>query len=185
MARRLIAGAPPVTAIGRGRASSSTRRPGAHARRMARAARRCSACGASRDARASGAADEATAHRRPHPRLPGRRFPSVGALTRRRCASSARSAISTGSSRSACRIARPWLDHGAGASGIRSARDAGAAATRPLSLPAGRGRGCTRYRWARSMPASSSPAISASPPTARRSCAWRSGSATCTRASTR
>ena len=42
---------------------------------------------------------------------------------------------------------------------------------------------CTRSRSARSMPASSSPGISASPPTARPSSGWNSGSATCIRAS--
>ena len=45
-------------------------------------------------------------------------------------------------------------------------------------------RGCIRFRSARCMPASSSRAISASPPTARRSRGWRSGSAMSTRAST-
>ena len=44
-------------------------------------------------------------------------------------------------------------------------------------------RGCTRSLSGRSMPASSNPATSASPPTARRWCGWRSGWATCTRAS--
>ena len=46
-----------------------------------------------------------------------------------------------------------------------------------------RARACTRSRSGRCMPASSSPDISASPPTARRWCGWRSGSATSTRAS--
>ena len=45
-------------------------------------------------------------------------------------------------------------------------------------------KGCTRSRSGRCTPASSSPAISASPPTARPWCGWRSGSATSTRAST-
>ena len=42
---------------------------------------------------------------------------------------------------------------------------------------------CTRWRWARCMPASSSPATSASRSSARRCCGSRSVSATCTRAS--
>ena len=47
------------------------------------------------------------------------------------------------------------------------------------------GEACTRFRSARSMPASSSRAISASPPTARPWCGWKSGSAMSTRASRR
>ena len=43
---------------------------------------------------------------------------------------------------------------------------------------------CTRFRSARCMPASSSPAISVSPPMARQWCGSSSASATCTRAST-
>ena len=55
-----------------------------------------------------------------------------------------------------------------------------------LPVPAGGRRGaCTRSRSVRCMPASSSPAISASPPMASMSCGWSSGSATCTRASNR
>ena len=48
-----------------------------------------------------------------------------------------------------------------------------------------RAKACTRFRSARCMPASSSPAISASPPMASTSCGWSSGSAMCTRASSR
>ena len=54
---------------------------------------------------------------------------------------------------------------------------------RPMLSCRSRARACTRSRSARCMPASSSPAISASPPTARPWCGWRSGSATSTRAS--
>ena len=56
---------------------------------------------------------------------------------------------------------------------------------RRLRLPSPpKARRCTRSPSARCTPASSSPAISASPPTARPSCGSRSGWATCTRAST-
>ena len=80
---------------------------------------------------------------------------------------------------------RPWLDHGSwgvrhplgGTPGRSRRREA-------LRLPAGRGRRpAPDSRSGRCMPASSSPAISASPPMARRWCGWRSGSAMCTRAS--
>jgi hypothetical protein len=54
---------------------------------------------------------------------------------------------------------------------------------RPTPSCRPRAKACTRSRSARCTPASSSPAISASPPTARRSCGSRSGSATSTRAS--
>ncbi len=57
------------------------------------------------------------------------------------------------------------------------------APARPTRSCRPRARACTRSRSARCMPASSSPGISASPPTARPWSAWRSASATSTRAS--
>ena len=69
-----------------------------------------------------------------------------------------------------------------------SARRRGAPRRRTRALSRScrpRARACTRFRSARCMPASSSPDISASPPTARPWCGWSSGSATCTRASRR
>jgi hypothetical protein len=68
--------------------------------------------------------------------------------------------------------ARPWLDHGRW--GKR--RPLGAATFSPSRATA-----CTRSRSVRSMPASSNPAISASPPMARPWCGWRNGWATSTR----
>ena len=62
----------------------------------------------------------------------------------------------------------------AGACGIRSAAtEAAPADARPTSSSRPKARACTRSRSARSMPASSSPGISASPPTARPWSAWR------------
>ena len=113
-------------------------------------------------------------------------FPRSARCIRRPSGSSARSAISSASSRSASPDTRPWLDHGrwgVRASARRRARRAGDA-RRPMPSCRSRARACTRFRSARCMPASSSPAISASPPTARRWCGWRSGSAMSTRAST-
>ncbi len=61
---------------------------------------------------------------------------------------------------------------------------AAAAASRPMPSCRSRARACIRCRSARSMPASSSPAISASPPRARPWCGWRRGLAISTRGST-
>ena len=79
---------------------------------------------------------------------------------------------------------RPWLDHGLWGVRIRSAtaRSAPSSLRLTRSCPS-KARACTRSRSARCMPASSSPGISASPPTARRWCGSKSGSAMCTRAS--
>ena len=75
------------------------------------------------------------------------------------------------------------------ASGTCSIRSATAATrrrrARPMRSCRPRARACTRFRSGRCMPASSSPAISASPPTARPWCGSSSASATCTRASSR
>ena len=60
-------------------------------------------------------------------------------------------------------------------------RAAASRSATPSSAP--KGSGCTRFRSGRCTPGSSSRAISASTPAARRSCGWRSGSATSTRAS--
>ena len=65
----------------------------------------------------------------------------------------------------------------------RGRRRCGAIRPTTISFPSP-GRGCTRSRSARCMPASSSPGISASPSTARSWRGWKSGSAMCTRAST-
>ncbi len=100
---------------GPGRASSSTRTAGA-SRSTQLAAGDWTLLGLWGDA---GAVHMARARRgsrrdrRRHPRLPGRPL-SLGrrACTRRRSGSSARSAISSASSRSALPDTRPWLDHG-------------------------------------------------------------------------
>lgn len=82
---------------------------------------------------------------------------------------------------------RPWLDHGAweieNPLGTRAAcalRDPADYAFLPVH-----GRGCIRFRSDRCTPASSSPPISASPPTAKSWRGWRNGSAMCTRGSMR
>ena len=83
--------------------------------------------------------------------------------------------------------ARPWLDHGFWdvQHPLGDARSAAPASARRTRSCRPRARACTRSRSVRCMPASSSPAISASPPTARPSCGWKSASATSTRASSR
>ena len=69
--------------------------------------------------------------RRRHPRMPGRNaFPRSARCIRRRSASSARSAISSGSSRSACRTRGPGSISASGTSSIRSATRAAAPAAR-------------------------------------------------------
>ncbi len=174
--------------IGRGRAPSSTMRAGASAIEALReAVARCSAFGGTR-ARAHGApATRAQASLRScQLASPGRRVsspsparPSAGDPARTRDPRSVRPR----SRRHADR--RPWLDHGRlGRARIRSAterRRTRAASRTPSCRP--RARACIRFRSDRCMPASSSPAISASPPTARTWCGWSSGSARCTRAS--
>ncbi len=112
-------------------------------------------------------------------------FLPLAACIRPPCGSSAPSAISTGCS------PRPRPMRGAGSTTAAGACASRSAGGRPSPQPATRTRSilskahrCTRSRSGRCTPASSSPAISASPPTARRWCAWRSGWVTCTRAST-
>ena len=87
---------------------------------------------------------------------------------------------------------RPWLDLGfwnvqhplACPRGRRTRRRRRSVALSPyLRFCRSKAKACTRSRWARCMPASSSRAISASPPAARPWCGSSSGSATCTRAS--
>ena len=75
-------------------------------------------------------------------------------------------------------LARPTRDPG-------SIMGAGRREKPPAATPSCRasGRGCTRFRLARSMPALSSPVISVSPPAARPWFVWRKGSAMPTRAS--
>ena len=96
---------------------------------------------------------------------PDGRYP-VGrrAHARPRSGSSARSAISTASSRSACRTPRPWLDHGrwgVRASARRTASTGGRRTAHGLRVPAGRGRepapdpgrpGACRHHRARPFP---------------------------------
>ena len=144
---------------------------------------RCWACGARPDAciwRCSTRAGEVAVA---EPRLPGRRV-SLG-----------RRASRPGDPARA-RDPRPLRPRGA-----RRARRAALARPRPLAVRASarrrrrrapatpyaflppRATACIRFRSAPSMPASSSPAISASTPAARRWCGSRSGSATSTRAS--
>ena len=107
--------------------------------------------------------------------LPGRQL-SFGrrSASPRRSAWSGRSATCSASSRSACPIRAPgWI----------TALGDDAPPTYPF-LPV-EGEACTRSRSVPSTPASSSPAISASPATARPWFGWSSGLATSTRASTR
>ena len=79
---------------------------------------------------------------------------------------------------------RPWLDLGFWdvQHPLGKRRDAPSSRV-PYTSCRPRARISTRSRSVRFMPASSSPGISASPPMARRSCGWKSASATFTRAS--
>ena len=178
------------TAIGRGRAWSSTRTAGARPSSSSRPAR-ATLLGLWGD---SGAvhmalldADAARSPSSPSPcpdgTLPfGRRAASAGDPARARDPRPLRR-----SSRSARPTRGPGSTSASGACSIRSEapqpRHRRAAPPTPSCRP--RARACTRSRSVRCMPASSSPAISASPPMARRWCGSRSGSAMCTRASRR
>ena len=109
-------------------------------------------------------------------------FPSVGAMHPPASASSARSTICSAWSRPARRTAalarsRPLGRRASARQTHRRRRP------QPYAFLPAEGEACTRFRSVRCMPASSSPDISASPPTARRWCGWSSGSAMCTRAS--
>ena len=73
--------------------------------------------------------------------VPAGAFPRSAACIRRRSAWSARSATCSASRPRALPDKRPWLDHGAGASGIRSARSRATGRSRALRVPAGRRRG--------------------------------------------
>ena len=78
---------------------------------------------------------------------------------------------------------RPWLDLGFWDVRIRPPT-APAPKPKPYALSSRpKARACIRFRSGRCMPASSSRAISASPPMASTWCGWSSGSAMCTRAS--
>ena len=176
-------------ATGRGRASSSTRTAGASLISSSRpaldAARPVGRCrrGAHGAARRGAARD-----RRRHARMPGRTL-SLG----RRAASAGDPARARHprslwpASRSARRTRGPGSISASGACSIRSAtRRERRSARAPYRVPAGRGRGpapdsgrsgACRHHRAR--------AISASPPMARRWCGSSSGSAMCTRASSR
>ncbi len=86
--------------------------------------------------------------------------------------------------------ARPWLRHAAWSSAKFPLRDGSLERGRlpkrrsiPTTSCASTATACTRYRWARCTPASSSQGISASRSSARKCCDSKSGSATCTRAS--
>ena len=108
--------------------------------------------------------------------------PSAGTI-RRRSGSSGRSRDLFGLTPTAARrpaLARPWPLGPQPAAG----RDARTDRHRPPTPSCrSRAKACTRSRSGRCMPASSSPAISASPPMARPWCGWRSGWAMPTRAS--
>ena len=132
------------------------------------------------------ALSEARNIRDPEPRLRRRELPLCRPpACPRRSGSSARSADLYGLVPRGCADdSAPGSTMAAGASGIRSA--AGRCACRirrPTGSCRSKARACTRFRSGRCTPASSSRGISASPPMARRWCGWRSGSATCTRAS--
>ena len=177
-------------AIVPGRAPSSTRDGWQRALRAARRRRprRCSACGATADAVHMALLEERRARSRcsplPAPTAASRRSARMHppAIRLERAIRDLFGLEPTGAS-----DARPWLDHGRW--GVTpSARQAAQARDRSRRLTRScrsKGEACTRSRSARCMPASSSPAISASPPTARRWCGSRSGSAMCTRASRR
>ena len=161
------------------RRASGGRRAGA-ARPLGRARRRCTwRCSTS----ARGEHRRASASTCPSGTLSvGRRASSAGAS-----GWSARSTTCSASRRVGAPDDRPWLDHGRW--GVRHPLAAHAAAAPAAAAPTSscrsKARACIRFRSGRCMPASSSRAISASPRTARRWCAWRSGSATSTRASRR
>ena len=152
----------------------------------ARPRARCSASGARPSARPHGAARR---RRRPAGRIlsfdcPRGHFPSVGRLH----APAQRLERALRTSSAWCRrrrgrhaaLARP---RPLGRHAPPRRRRAAARRRGPTPSCRSRARACTRSRSARCMPASSSPAISASPPRARRWCGSRSGSATPTRAS--
>ena len=171
-----------------GRASSSTRRPGGR-RSLGIAAGEATLLGLWSDGEAVHLA--LLAEERPSCCVvslpcPERRFPSVGAHASARAAAGAHHprslrAGARGLARHAP-LARPRPLGRAPPARARARRRPPPAMPTPSSRP--KARRCTRSRSGPCMPASSSPATSASPPTARPSCAWRSGWATCTRAST-
>jgi hypothetical protein len=70
---------------------------------------------------------------------------------------------------------RPWLDHGTWDVSRPLAANPTAAIAKGYDFLPVEGDGCTRFLSGRCMQASSSPAISASPPMARRWCGWKSG----------
>ena len=151
------------------------------------AARRWSGSGASRHGRAYGAAraEDADESRSLSLRCPDGRFPSVGRVHAAGDPAGAGGRRSLRPGAGGAPDTRPWLDHGAWAVRHAARRIAQRRRRRAALMRScrSRARACTRFRSGRSMPASSSPAISASPPAARRSCGWRSGSATPIRAS--
>ena len=136
------------------------------------ARRRCSACGASRPR--STWRCSTTRVRGAQPRLPGRQL-SVG-----RRAPSAGDPSGAGGARSVSACDPIGLPDDASLARPRLRRSATALSRSCRS----KARACTRSRSGRCMPASSSRAISASPPMARPWCGWSSVWATCTRAST-
>ena len=136
---------------------------------------------------AHGAARRRRRRDRRRSRSPARRALSFARprCTRRRSGSSARSRdLYRPEPRRRCPTRGPGSTTASGMSASARRRPRRAQPRLRRSCPS-EGEGCTRSRSARSMPASSSPAISASPPTARPWCGSRSGWATCTRVSRR
>ena len=175
------------SSTGRGRAPSSpTTAGGRRSISWRPGAARCSDCGATRRtctwrcwARISttspcSATPARTANIRASPRA-----------TRRRSGWNAPSAIYSGWTRSVRPTRAPGSISGSGTCAIRSGKSNPRRSPRLTPFCRRRAKACIRFRSAPCMPASSSRAISASPPMASTWCAWSSGSAMCTRASSR
>ena len=130
---------------------------------------------------------EPSARSRSSRSMSGRPFPSSARCTRRRSGWSGRIRDLYGLEPVGLPDTRPGsiMADGMSRHPLGGAAEATPASARPTLSCRPRAKACTRSRWARCMPASSSPGTSASPPTARRSCGSRSGSAMCTRASSR
>ncbi len=175
--------------IARGRASSSTSDGWRRAIEalVDGALRRCSGCGAT-PAPCIWRCSRSRRRNRRRSGSPARsgRFPSVGALhppgdpARARDPRPLRARADGAARHAALARSRPLGRHAA----ARRRPSAGRPRAPIASCPS-RARACIRSRSGRCMPASSSPAISASPPMARPWCGSRSGSAMCTRASRR
>ena len=120
----------------------------------------------------------------PHHPVPGRRFPSVGALHAPAIRLERAIRDLYGVEPVGLPDARPWLDLGFWDVQHPLGKRRGAPSSRaPYAFLPTEGENLHRFRSVRFMPASSSLGISASPPMARPSCGWKSASATFTRAS--